>query len=67
MPRGTSIALLVIGLVLIVWGISASDSITSGFSELFTGSPSDKAVWLVIGGLFAGIIGLTGVARGARA
>ena len=67
MPRGTSIALLVIGVVLIVWGVSASDSIASGFSELFTGSPSDKAVWLVLGGLLAGIIGLTGVARGARA
>lgn len=67
MPRGTSIALLVVGVVLIIWGVSASESIVSGFSELFTGSPSDKAVWLVLGGLFAGIVGLTGVVRGSRA
>ncbi|GJM22082.1 MAG: hypothetical protein DHS20C15_19970 [Planctomycetota bacterium] len=63
MTSGKSVALLVVGLVLIIWGVSAADSISSGFSELFTGSPSAKAVWLLLGGLFAGILGLTGVLR----
>lgn len=64
MNRGKSVALLIIGIVLIIWGVSASDSISSGFSELFSGSPSDKAVWLTIAGLFTGTLGLFGVLRG---
>ena len=52
-----AIALVVIGVVLLVMGLSASDSVASDVSRLFTGKPTDRAVWLIIGGLFALIVG----------
>jgi len=66
MKKPLSIALLVVGLVLIGYGISASDSIGSDLSRLFTGSPTDKAIWLLVLGAIAAIVGGTGMLRGAR-
>lgn len=66
MNKSISIALLVIGVVLTVWGISASDSVGSGVSRFFTGAPTDKTVWLLVSGILVGIVGLFGVVRGVR-
>lgn len=66
MSKSISAALLVIGIVLTLWGISASDSVGSGFSRIFTGAPTDKTVWLLVSGVLAGIVGLFGVLRAAR-
>jgi hypothetical protein len=55
----------VIGVVLLIFGISASQSFSSDVSRFFTGSPTDKAVWMTIGGAAALIIGLFGVFRGS--
>jgi len=63
MNRILSISLLVAGVILIAYGFKASDSITSSFSRLFTGTPTDKAVWLLIGGAILAITGLVGVSR----
>lgn len=56
-----SLILLVGGIVLIIFGVSASDSLGSDISRFFTGSPTDKAIWMLIGGVAATIAGLTGV------
>jgi hypothetical protein len=53
--------------VLIVIGINATNSFSSDVSRFFTGSPTDKAVWMLIGGIAAAIIGLFGVRRGSKA
>lgn len=66
MNKAVSIALLVGGILLIGFGVSASDSIGSEFSRLFTGAPTDKAIWLLIGGTVAAIVGLTGALRGSK-
>ena len=66
MNKGLSVALLVVGVVLVILGLNASDSISSEFSELFTGAPTDKAVWMLIGGLVAAIVGLFGLMRGKK-
>ena len=63
MPNGLSIALLIIGVILLVWGFSALDSFDSDVSRFFTGSPTDKAIWLMIGGVAATIIGGVGLLR----
>ncbi len=60
------IALLVGGVVLIVLGVSAMNSFSSDVSRFFTGSPTDKAVWMLIGGIAAAVTGLTMVLRGAK-
>lgn len=66
MNKPFSFGLLVAGIVLIVYGISASDSIGSSFSRFFTGSPTDKTMWLLIGGAAAAAVGLVGVVRGSK-
>jgi len=43
------LALLAIGTVLIVFGISASESIGSEAKRFFTGTPTDKSMWLLVG------------------
>jgi hypothetical protein len=47
-------------------GVQATNSFSSDLSRFFTGSPTDKAVWMLIGGIAAGVIGLFGLTRGAR-
>lgn len=60
------ITLLVVGVVLMVWGISASDSFGSDVSRFFTGSATDKAMWLLLGGIAATLIGLLGMLFGSK-
>jgi hypothetical protein len=55
--RFAGIAVLVVGIVLIVWGANASQSLSSDISRLFTGSVTDKAIYLVVGGTVALIAG----------
>jgi hypothetical protein len=64
MNKAISLALLVGGIVLIVYGVNASNSVSSSFSRMFTGNPTDKTAWLLIGGIVASIVGLAGVLRG---
>ena len=66
MNKLVSLALLVGGIVLIVVGINATNSFSSDVSRFFTGSPTDKAVWMLIGGILAALIGLTGTLRGSK-
>jgi hypothetical protein len=58
-----AIALLVGGIVLIVMGINATNSFSSDVSRFFTGSPTDKAIWMVVGGSVAALIGLVSTLR----
>ncbi len=51
------VALVVLGVVLLVMGFSAADSIGSSFSRLFTGNPTDKSIWLMIGGVVCILLG----------
>lgn len=61
-----SLALLVGGIVLIVFGVSASNSLNSDISRFFTGSPTDKTMWLLVGGTAASVTGAVGMIFGAR-
>ncbi len=50
-------ALIAIGVILIVYGLSASDSFNSHVTRTFSGHPTDKAMWLLIIGAAAGVAG----------
>jgi hypothetical protein len=67
MNKIISIGLLVGGAILIAYGITASNSIGSSFSRLFTGSPTDKTVWFLIGGAVAAVAGAAGLMRSPSA
>jgi len=66
MNKAVSIALLAGGIVLIVIGVNATQSFSSDLSRFFTGSPTDKAIWMLIGGIAATAIGLFGIVRGGK-
>ena len=54
---------LVVGIVLLIMGFNASDSLSSELSEAFDGAPSDKAIWLIVGGVIAAAFGAIGLMR----
>ena len=59
MNKLISLALVAGGIVLVVMGVNATNSFSSDVSRFFTGSPTDKAVWMIIGGVVASLAGLT--------
>ncbi len=67
MNKGLSVVLLVIGVVLLVFGYNAYHSAASGVSRFFTGEPTDRALWLLIGGAVASIAGVVGLTMGPKA
>lgn len=66
MNKALAIAILVGGIVLAIFGISASDSFSSDFSRFFTGKPTDKAMWMLIGGAAAVAVGSFGLIRAPK-
>lgn len=66
MNKIVSLALLIGGVVLMIIGINATNSFSSDVSRFFTGSPTDKAVWMLIGGIVAAVAGLIGTLRGSK-
>lgn len=66
MNKIVSLVLLILGVVALIYGFAASDSLGSHFSRFFTGSPTNRTVWLMIGGVVGVAAGLTGLLRGGK-
>ena len=64
MNKALSIALLVGGVILLIFGFQASNSLGSDVSRAFTGNPTDKAIWFLVGGAVLAVIGLVGLFTG---
>jgi uncharacterized membrane protein YidH (DUF202 family) len=64
MNKLISLAILAGGIVLVVFGVAATKSFSSDISRFFTGSPTDKAIWMLLGGIVVIIIGLGGLLCG---
>jgi len=61
MTKALSIALIVGGVVLLYFGGQSFHSLSNDVSRFFTGSPTNKTIWLIAAGavaMFAGLIGL---------
>ncbi|RAJ98972.1 DUF3185 family protein [Aliidiomarina maris] len=65
MDKVISIAILVVGVILLYFGYQESQSVASEVSEAFTGQPTDNSIWFLVGGAVLAIIGLGGLVRGA--
>ena len=66
MNKPLSLALLAGGILLIIFGVNASNSFGSDISRFFTGSITDKAIWMLVGGAVAAVVGLVGLMRGSK-
>jgi len=63
MRKAISAALLIGGLLLIFFGYQESQSLASEVDEFITGSPTDSAMWMMIGGAVVAVFGLVGLLR----
>jgi LPXTG-motif cell wall-anchored protein len=57
MSKIPSIAFLIVGIVLLIYGLNASNSVSSSVSNAVTGSPTDKSIWLIVLGVLGIISG----------
>ena len=60
------LAIFALGVVLLIFGFNESHSFSSDVSRVFTGNPTDRSIWLIVGGAVAVIVGLVLAIRGAR-
>jgi uncharacterized membrane protein len=58
MQKIIGIISLVIGVLLLVWGHSIAQSVDSQVKQIFTGSPTDRAMYYYIAGTVLGLFGL---------
>ncbi len=66
MNKPFSIVLLVVGVILVIYGISAGESVASEVSEAVSGTPTNRTIWLLVVGIIAGLLGLFGLLRGPK-
>jgi hypothetical protein len=57
MNKAIGLTVLVVGIGLLIYGANASDSVSSSLSKFFTGNPTDKTIWMLLGGAAATICG----------
>ena len=58
------LAIFGLGVVLLIFGFNESHSLGSDVSRVFTGNPTDRSMWFLIGGAVAVIVGLVLAVRG---
>jgi hypothetical protein len=66
MTRAISLALIVGGVVLLYFGGQSYHSIANDVSRVLTGSPTNKTIWLIAGGVVATLAGLIGFASSGK-
>jgi multisubunit Na+/H+ antiporter MnhB subunit len=60
------LAIFALGVVLLIFGFNESQSFGSEVSRFFTGNPSDRSMWMIVGGAVAVVAGLVLAVRGMR-
>lgn len=58
MNKIIGLALLVAGAILLYFGYTEYNSTASQVTEMVTGNPTDNAVWFLVGGAVAAIVGV---------
>jgi uncharacterized membrane protein len=63
-----SLVLLAVAVILLKYGLDASESIASTVERAVSGTPSDRSIWFFVGSAVLGVVGLLGlVTRGPHA
>jgi uncharacterized membrane protein HdeD (DUF308 family) len=57
MNRAIGLALLIAGVILMIAGFNASQSFSSDISRFFTGTATNKAMWMLVGGTASTVAG----------
>jgi hypothetical protein len=64
--RIVGLALLVVGVICVVVGMNASHSMADQVSKTFTGRFTEATTWYILGGIAAGLIGMSMMAVSGR-
>ena len=64
--RIIGITLVVVGVILFIIGLNASDSISDRLSNFFTGHFTDATVWYMVGGVAMAVVGVLLLPFGGR-
>jgi hypothetical protein len=60
------LAILALGVLLLIFGFNESHSFSSDVSRAFTGNPTNRAMWLIVGGALAVVAGFVVALTGRR-
>ncbi len=60
------LGIFAVGVVLLIFGLNESQSFSSDVSRFFTGNPTNRSIWLLVGGVLAMIAGLVLALRRTR-
>ena len=60
------LAIFALGVVLLVFGFNESRSFSSDVSRFFTGNPTDRSMWMIVGGIVTVVAGLFLAITGTR-
>ncbi|RUO35184.1 DUF3185 family protein [Aliidiomarina sanyensis] len=66
MNKFVSLAILVAGAIVLYFGWQEKQSVASEVSEVFTGQPTDNAMWFLIIGAVLVIVGIGGLFVGKK-
>lgn len=66
MNKALAVVLLVIGVIVLIFGLNAGESFASEVSEVVRGTPTDRSIVLIVIGSLLGIAGLVGLFAGAK-
>lgn len=58
MQKISGVICLAVGIILLLWGHNIANSVGSQVQQIFTGSPTDRAMHFYIGGVVLAIFGL---------
>jgi uncharacterized membrane protein len=64
-PRIIGIVLLIVGVIVMIWGMNASNSVADQVSNTFTGRFTQTTTWYIIGGIASVVLGLVLTVFGA--
>ncbi|MGA2501951.1 MAG: DUF3185 family protein [Tepidisphaeraceae bacterium] len=56
--RMGGIVLIIVGVILFLIGMNASDSAADRWSNFFTGHFTDRTMWYIVGGIASAVVGL---------
>ena len=57
MNKAFCIALAIVGVILLVYGLNANNSFASSVSNTVSGKPTDKTIWLIALGILGIVVG----------
>lgn len=66
MNKSISLAILAGGIMLLLFGVSEMNSVNSSISRIINGAPSDRVIWMLIGGVMMTVAGAAGLVLASR-